>query len=129
MNQHSRNFYAFLWHATFLALTLTLTDVNTILPALIVKAGGTAMHIGLLTAIMVGTPIVGQAPVRELPAPEGAQEGVPAPGNQPADLGSHPGRRGAGEGGDDVGRGCDCLRTPADVHLRSRRDVCGGLVH
>jgi len=60
VNQHSRNFYAFLWHATFLALTLTLTDVNTILPALIVKAGGTAMHIGLLTAIMVGTPIVGQ---------------------------------------------------------------------
>jgi MFS family permease len=56
----SRNYYALLWHATFLALTLTFTDVNTILPALLVTAGGTDIHIGLLTAIMVGTPIAGQ---------------------------------------------------------------------
>ncbi|MGB5526047.1 MAG: MFS transporter, partial [Gemmatimonadota bacterium] len=60
MNQMSRNYYALLWHATFLALTLTFTDVNTILPALLVNAGGTDIHIGLLTAIMVGTPIAGQ---------------------------------------------------------------------
>ena len=56
----SRNYYALLWHATFLALTLTFTDVNTILPALMISAGGTDIHIGLLTAIMVGTPIAGQ---------------------------------------------------------------------
>ncbi len=58
--QMSRNYYALLWHATFLALTLTFTDVNTILPALMISAGGTDIHIGLLTAIMVGTPIAGQ---------------------------------------------------------------------
>ncbi len=56
----SRNYYALLWHATFLALTVTFTDVNTVLPALIVGAGGNDLHIGLLTAIMIGTPIAGQ---------------------------------------------------------------------
>ena len=56
----ARNYYAFLWHATFLALTLTFTDVNTVLPSLIVRAGGGVRQVGLLTAIMVGTPIVGQ---------------------------------------------------------------------
>lgn len=55
-----RNYYAFLWHATFLALTVAFTEINTVLPALVVKAGGTTVAIGLLTAIMVGTPIIGQ---------------------------------------------------------------------
>jgi len=57
---NKRNFRAFLWHAAFLALATTFTDVNTILPSMIVSAGGTDMQIGLLTAIMVGTPILGQ---------------------------------------------------------------------
>lgn len=60
MQVHKRNFYAFLWHATFLALTATFTDINTILPSMIVKAGGTDLQVGMLTAIMVGTPIIGQ---------------------------------------------------------------------
>lgn len=60
MISSERNYYAFLWHATFLALTAALTEVNTVLPALIVKSGGGSTEIGLLTAIMVGTPIVGQ---------------------------------------------------------------------
>ncbi|MCD6580663.1 MAG: MFS transporter [Desulfuromusa sp.] len=55
-----RNYYAFQWHAIFLALTVTFTEINTVLPSLIVKVGGGAVQIGLLTAIMVGTPIIGQ---------------------------------------------------------------------
>ena len=56
----NRNYYAFQWHAIFFALTVTFTEINTVLPALIVKVGGGALQIGLLTAIMVGTPIIGQ---------------------------------------------------------------------
>ena len=55
-----RNFYAFQWHAIFLALAMTFTEINTVLPSLVVKVGGGAVLIGLLTAIMVGTPIIGQ---------------------------------------------------------------------
>ncbi|MCW8859221.1 MAG: MFS transporter, partial [Deltaproteobacteria bacterium] len=55
-----RNYYAFLWHATFLALTVAFTEINTVLPSLVVNAGGGTVAIGLLTAIMVGTPIIGQ---------------------------------------------------------------------
>jgi len=59
-NTTSRNYYAFQWHAVFLALTVAFTEVNTVLPSLIVKVGGGSVQIGVLTAIMVGTPIVGQ---------------------------------------------------------------------
>jgi len=55
-----RNYYAFQWHAIFFALTVTFTEINTVLPSLIVKVGGGTFQIGLLTAIMVGTPIIGQ---------------------------------------------------------------------
>ena len=55
-----RNYLAFLWHAGFLALTTTFTDINTVLPSLVVRSGGTSVHLGVLTAIMVGTPILAQ---------------------------------------------------------------------
>jgi len=55
-----RNFDAFQWHAIFLALAMTFTENYTVLPSLVVKVGGGAVLIGLLTAIMVGTPIIGQ---------------------------------------------------------------------
>lgn len=60
MTFQRRNYYAFQWHATFFALTVAFTETNTVLPSLIVKAGGGTVEIGLLTAIMVGTPIIGQ---------------------------------------------------------------------
>jgi MFS family permease len=50
----THNFRAFLWHAGFLALAKNFMDVDTIIPAMLVEAGGGAMHIGLLTAIMLG---------------------------------------------------------------------------
>ena len=60
MDAKNRNYYAFLWHATFYALTATFTEINTVLPSLVVKVGGGTIQIGFLTAIMVGTPIAGQ---------------------------------------------------------------------
>jgi len=48
------NFYAYLWHAAFLALAKNFMDVDTIIPSMLIDAGGTSFDIGLLTAIMVG---------------------------------------------------------------------------
>ncbi len=57
MNQppHSkRNFKAFVWHAVFLALTKNFADINTVIPTMLIHAGGTPFHLGILTAIMIG---------------------------------------------------------------------------
>lgn len=48
------NFRAFLWHATFLAFAKNFMDVDTVIPAMIVESGGGALHIGFMTAIMLG---------------------------------------------------------------------------
>lgn len=45
------NVQSFLWHAVFLALASNFMDVDTIIPSMLIKAGGTAFHLGLLTAI------------------------------------------------------------------------------
>ncbi len=50
----NHNFYSFLWHATFLAFAKNFMDVDTVIPAMLVESGGTAMHIGIMTAIMLG---------------------------------------------------------------------------
>ena len=49
-----RNFYSLLWHAGFLSLSKPFMDVDTIIPAMLVDSGGTAVQVGILTAIMVG---------------------------------------------------------------------------
>ena len=48
------NFYSFLWHAIFLALTINFMDMDTIIPAMMVDAGASPLQLGVLTAIMVG---------------------------------------------------------------------------
>ncbi len=48
------NFRSLLWHAGFLALAQNFIDIDTVIPAMMVEAGGTAVHIGILTAIMLG---------------------------------------------------------------------------
>jgi len=54
-SHHSRiNVRSFLWHAVFMALAANFMDVDTIIPSMLIKAGGTAFHLGLLTAIMLG---------------------------------------------------------------------------
>ncbi len=48
------NVYSLLWHASFLAFARTFMDVDTIVPAMLIEAGGSAMHVGVMTAIMLG---------------------------------------------------------------------------
>ena len=48
------NFKSFLWHAVFLSLAANFMDVNTIVPSMILKLGGTSVHLGFLTTIMIG---------------------------------------------------------------------------
>jgi len=50
----THNFKAFLWHAGFLAFAKNFMDVDTIIPAMLVEAGGGPLHIGIMTAIMMG---------------------------------------------------------------------------
>lgn len=54
----NKNYTGFLWHAIFLSLTTTFTDVNTIIPSLILTVGGSAIHVGIVSAIVIGLPIV-----------------------------------------------------------------------
>jgi len=49
-----RNYYSFLWHAAFLALAKNFMDVDIIIPAMMVDAGGSSLQVGILTAIMLG---------------------------------------------------------------------------
>lgn len=48
------NFYAFIWHATLLAIARNFMDVDTVIPSMLINAGGTRLHVGVLTAIMIG---------------------------------------------------------------------------
>ena len=48
------NFNAFIWHGIFLSLASNFMDVHTIIPSMLIKAGGNAVMLGFLTAIMVG---------------------------------------------------------------------------
>jgi MFS family permease len=51
--QYKLNFTAFVWHALFLSLMKPFLDTDTIIPAMIIKAGGNETLIGLATAILV----------------------------------------------------------------------------
>jgi MFS family permease len=48
------NFYSLLWHGGFLAFAQNFIDVDTIIPSMLVDAGGTAFHVGIITMIMLG---------------------------------------------------------------------------
>ncbi|MCK5688696.1 MFS transporter, partial [Myxococcota bacterium] len=48
------NLRSFLWHSSFFALVSNFIDIDTVIPSMLIKAGGTAFHLGLLTAIMLG---------------------------------------------------------------------------
>ncbi len=49
-----RNFIAFIWHSTFFALSFSFMDIDTVMPAMLLRAGGNHFHIGLLTTILLG---------------------------------------------------------------------------
>ena len=48
------NYHSFLFHAAFLAFAQNFMDIDTVVPSMIVEAGGNAVHIGIMTAIMFG---------------------------------------------------------------------------
>ncbi|MEA2096905.1 MAG: MFS transporter [Candidatus Cloacimonadota bacterium] len=48
------NFKVFIWHGIFLSLASNFMDVHTIIPSMLINAGGGAILLGILTAIMVG---------------------------------------------------------------------------
>jgi MFS family permease len=48
------NYRSFLFHAAFLAFAQNFMDIDTVIPSMIVEAGGGAVHIGIMTAIMFG---------------------------------------------------------------------------
>ncbi|MDC7249716.1 MAG: MFS transporter [Sphaerochaetaceae bacterium] len=54
----NKNYIGFLWHAIFLSLTTTFTEVNTVIPALILSLGGSSFHVGVVSAIVIGLPVV-----------------------------------------------------------------------
>lgn len=49
-----KNYQSFLWHAAFLAIASAFMDVDTIIPSMLINAGGTSVHVGILTAILIG---------------------------------------------------------------------------
>ena len=48
------NYRSLLFHAAFLAFARNFMDIDTVIPSMIVDAGGNAVHIGIMTAIMFG---------------------------------------------------------------------------
>ena len=54
------NYYAFLWHAAFLSLASSFMDIDTIIPSMVIQAGGSSIHLGFITAIMLGSSTVFQ---------------------------------------------------------------------
>jgi len=50
----SINYKAFIWHGVFLSLASSFIDIDTIIPSMIIQAGGSSILLGLLTAIMIG---------------------------------------------------------------------------
>lgn len=55
-----RNYKSLLWHAAFLALAKNFMDVDTIVPAMVIDAGGNSVHVGFLTAILLGVAKIAQ---------------------------------------------------------------------
>lgn len=54
----NKNYIYFWWHAFFLAIAIVFTEINTVIPSLILKAGGNEIILGFLTSILVGFPFI-----------------------------------------------------------------------
>jgi len=51
-------FNAFIWHSVFLALTMSMLDLNAVFPSLIDEMTHSKFIFGLLYAIMLGVPLI-----------------------------------------------------------------------
>lgn len=48
-----RNFNSFVWHAVFLALTKNFININTVIPTMLIEAGGSSFHLEILAIHIV----------------------------------------------------------------------------
>ncbi|MCK5811714.1 MAG: MFS transporter [Clostridiales bacterium] len=51
-------YIGFMWHAFFLALTMSMLDLNTVFPSLVSELTGSKALFGLLYSIMLGVPLL-----------------------------------------------------------------------
>lgn len=58
MDNKSRVYLIFLWHAFFLAITMSMIDFNTIFPSLISSLNDSKIIFGALYSIMLGVPFI-----------------------------------------------------------------------
>lgn len=58
VNNIKRTYFAFIWHAFFLALTLSMLDLNTVFPSLISELTESKIIFGFLYSIMLGVPLI-----------------------------------------------------------------------
>ena len=58
MNDKKRVYIIFLWHAFFLAITMSMIDFNTVFPSLISSLTGSKIIFGAIYSIMFGVPLI-----------------------------------------------------------------------
>lgn len=51
-------YFAYIWHGFFLALTMSMIDLNTVFPALVAELTGSKVVFGALYTVMLGAPLV-----------------------------------------------------------------------
>ena len=56
--KNKKIFYAFIWHGLFLALTMSMLDLNTVFPSLIDEMTHSKFIFGILYSIMLGVPLI-----------------------------------------------------------------------
>ncbi len=56
--ENKRAYIGFVWHAFFLALTMSMLDLNTVFPSLVDELTGSKALFGLLYSIMLGVPFI-----------------------------------------------------------------------
>jgi len=58
MNDKKRVYIIFLWHAFFLAITMSMIDFNTVFPSLISSLTGSKIIFGAIFSVIFGVPLV-----------------------------------------------------------------------
>ncbi len=58
MSEKNRTYFIFLWHAFFLAITMSMIDFNTVFPSLISSLTESKLVFGALYSIMIGVPFI-----------------------------------------------------------------------
>lgn len=57
-NQVKTVYFAYVWHGFFLALTMSMIDLNTVFPALVAELTVSKVIFGLLYTVMLGAPLI-----------------------------------------------------------------------